>query len=277
MKTTTAIKLIICLNLFIYCSCGSNESEGKGTETDSTSKTSLNTKRSGIDPKTRGGEKSAEQELIEKAMLSINESTDPILGYWVGAFGTNRINIALTTIKGNEISGHSVCAGNYRPIKGTIKLNKANPHEVTMKEPGDNIYDGEFVFRLDLNNMLLSGTWNPFKREGTSSKEYSLTKKQFEYDPSVGDYPETSQRLLTEADVENHTPEELEIMRNEIYARHGYSFKNKKMRHHFESQDWYIPVGVDIREQLTKDEVENIALIYRYEEYYKVNYDDYGR
>ena len=82
---------------------------------------------------------------------------------------------------------------------------------------------------------------------------------------------------MTEADVENHTAEELEIMRNEIYARHGYTFKNKEMRHFFEAQDWYVPIGVDIRSQLTNDEVENIALIYRYEEYYKVNYDDYGR
>ena len=71
--------------------------------------------------------------------------------------------------------------------------------------------------------------------------------------------------------------DELEVMRNEIYARHGYSFKDKEMRTRFDSTSWYIPMGVDIREQLTDIEVQNIDLIYRYEEYYAENYDSYGR
>jgi YARHG domain len=277
MKTKTIIKLIICINLFIYCSCGSGETNEEATKTDSTAKTAMNTKRPKVDPRTLGGDKSDAQLIIEKAMESIDESNDPILGFWVGAFGNNRINLTLSSVEGNTITGHSVCAGNYRPIKGTIKLNKANPHEVTMEEPGDDKYDGKFAFNIDLTKMEIKGNWTPFKDKGTSAKNYTLTKTEFEYDPSVGEYPEASQRLLTEADVENHSAEELEIMRNEIYARHGYTFKNKKMRKYFEDSDWYIPIGVDIRSQLTNDEVENIALIYRYEEYYKVNYDDYGR
>jgi hypothetical protein len=237
----------------------------------------MNTKRPKVDPRTAGGDKADAQINIENALKNIDSSNDPILGFWVGAFGTNRINLTLSSVNGNNIEGHSVCAGNYRPIKGTIKLNKANPHEVTMEEPGDDKYDGKFAFNIDLSKMEIKGSWAPFKDKGTTAKNYTLIKTEFEYDPAVGEYPEASQRLLTEADVENRTTEELEMMRNEIYARHGYTFKNKIMRHHFESTDWYIPIGVDIRKQLTNDEAENIALIYRYEEYYKVNYDDYGR
>jgi len=129
-----------------------------------------------------------------------------------------------------------------------------------------------------LDKMKITGNWAPYKEvNGTTAKSFTLEKKTYTYDPSVGEYPQASQRLLTEEDVENYTSEELEVMRNEIYARHGYSFKNRKMRAYFEAKDWYIPLGVDIRSQLTDDEVKNIALIYRYEEYYKVNYDDYGR
>ena len=41
--------------------------------------------------------------------------------------------------------------------------------------------------------------------------------------------------------------------------------------------DWYVPMGVDIREKLTDVEVQNIELIYEYESYYDEEYDDYGR
>ena len=69
----------------------------------------------------------------------------------------------------------------------------------------------------------------------------------------------------------------LGYIRNEIYARHGYSFKNKGWRYEFEGLDWYVPVGIDIRDKLTDVEVANIGLIYEYESYYDDYYDEYGR
>jgi hypothetical protein len=123
----------------------------------------------------------------------------------------------------------------------------------------------------------MEGSWAPFKKGAATSKKFTLTKKAFEYNTDAGIYPQASSELLGEADVENMLEEELEVMRNEIYARHGYSFKDKEMRARFDSTSWYIPMGVDIREQLTDIEVHNIDLIYRYEEYYEENYDSYGR
>ena len=34
---------------------------------------------------------------------------------------------------------------------------------------------------------------------------------------------------------------ELELMRNEIYARHGWIFRRPDLRNYFESQPWYRP------------------------------------
>jgi len=48
--------------------------------------------------------------------------------------------------------------------------------------------------------------------------------------------------------------EDLEIMRNEIFARHGYCFKKKHLRKQFENKDWYIPNSVDIKNDLTEIE-----------------------
>ena len=164
--------------------------------------------------------------------------------------------------------------------KDVIKIAKEikkDRYKIVMNEPGDDKYDGKFEFEVNTGTNELSGKWTPFKEKGNEAKEYILYKRDFAYNEKAGDHPETSTRELTEADVENLSVEELEIMRNEIYSRHGYSFKNKKMRYYFEGLDWYFPMGVDIRSELSETETKNIELIYRYEEYYKVQYDSYGR
>ena len=52
----------------------------------------------------------------------------------------------------------------------------------------------------------------------------------------VGNWPEASQRLLKTADVENLAADELALMRNEIFARHGYCFAKKNLRRQFENE-----------------------------------------
>jgi hypothetical protein len=71
--------------------------------------------------------------------------------------------------------------------------------------------------------------------------------------------------------------EDLEFMRNEIFARHGYCFAKKDLRQMFENEDWYVPNTVDIRGFLTDTEKKNIALIKRYEKYADEYGDEYGR
>ena len=82
---------------------------------------------------------------------------------------------------------------------------------------------------------------------------------------------------LDKLDVENMHKGDLEVMRNSIYARHGYSFKNRKMRYVFNHVDWYVPMFTDIRENLTTLEKENIALMKRYEQHAERYYDTFGR
>lgn len=275
MTTTTLYRFIICA-LFAFtcfsCSQGNNaKGTGTGNHTDSTQA------GKGTDPRSIGGEKSEMQVAIDDASAKIKTAKNPLLGYWVGPFGKNMINLTLSEVNDTLIKGYSVCAGNYRPISGSIKETKKGRFTVKMNEPGDDKYDGAFEFEVNTLTNELSGKWTPYKTKGNEAKEYILYKRDFTYNPNVGDHPETSTKKLTEADVENLSVEELEIMRNEIYARHGYSFKNKKMRYYFEGLEWYFPMGVDIRSQLSDIETQNIELIYRYEEYYKVQYDSYGR
>ena len=106
-------------------------------------------------------------------------------------------------------------------------------------------------------------------------KPYKLTRNPFIYSPGVGYFPEGSQRLLVDSDVINFGKESLETMRNEIYARHGYIFKNKIQRMEFEAADWYIPYSADVKDQLSSIEKKNIGFIKKFEKYAKD--DDFGR
>ena len=58
-----------------------------------------------------------------------------------------------------------------------------------------------------------------------------------------GNWPWTSQRLVTGYDLQGLSLTDLELMRNEIYARHGWVFNRQDLRRHFESQPWYRPRG----------------------------------
>jgi hypothetical protein len=51
--------------------------------------------------------------------------------------------------------------------------------------------------------------------------------------------PRYVEHLLTSADLEGRSPEELALMRNTIYAHAGRTFKNPKLREYFAAQPWY--------------------------------------
>ncbi|MCB9222981.1 MAG: YARHG domain-containing protein [Crocinitomicaceae bacterium] len=230
-----------------------------------------------MDPRTFGGEKHTDQSFIDENIPMADNHPDGIHGSYVGPFGKNMINITIYKTEDGKAEGYSVCAGNFRKISGTFDLMQGDEYTFNLSEPGDDQYDGQFEFTLDASEETVKGKWTPFKKEGNSPKEYTLTKRAFKYDPTIGKYPQASQRELTDEDLNNLLEDELAEMRNEIYARHGYSFKNKDWRYHFEEMDWYMPMGIDIRDKLTEIEVINIELIYQYESYFEDYYDDYGR
>ena len=87
----------------------------------------------------------------------------------------------------------------------------------------------------------------------------------------------SSTKKLTENDLKNLKKLELEILRNTIYARHGYTFKKKSYRQFFDSVEWYIPVSENVDAQLTALEKANIKLLERFEQYAEDNYDSFGR
>ena len=231
---------------------------------------------------------------------------------------SNKINISINHIKKDSIFGHSVVAGNARPFQGIIdtlsfKAKVAEPgddkydgvFEFTINPKGSSIIGiwvanntklavTERKYRLPKTKFSYNPDQKLFDLEDGEEHEAAFYEDVFaglyNDDDSEMDGPESeyatieaikinaSNTELTNTDVENLYKGDLEIIRNAIYARHGYSFKNRRMRYFFDSKiDWYIPISTDVRTQLTDLEKKNIDLIKRYEQHAEKYYDYFGR
>lgn len=255
--------------------------------------------------------------LIVAVLLTSLAAADPLTGYYVGSFEaaridygkaplySNKINLSIDSIKNDQVKGHSVVAGNSRPFEGKVTAQKGHQLQITAKEPGDDPYDGVFRFTLDSDNHTAAGRWvaNDGKL-AVPERKFRLDRRVFRYDPSLKILTGTGRAIygttsadgskgefitqdankfnaskvrLRAEDVENMYKRDLEVMRNSIYARHGYSFQNRQMRLVFDKEDWYIPVSVDVTNELTELEKANIELLKRYENHADTYYDRFGR
>lgn len=71
--------------------------------------------------------------------------------------------------------------------------------------------------------------------------------------------PPRLDRLLTAADLDGRSLEDLALMRNTIYARAGRTFKNPKLRDYFAKQPWYRPAAAPGK--LTAVDAANVRTI----------------
>ena len=274
--------------------------------------------------------------LIVNNNIIIKNKAD-LIGNWVGWFEPdmgnqnndlsvddqiywgreNKISLSIEEIEGENVKGHSVVAGNYRPFSGTIS-DSDTEYMINLKEPGDDKYDGSFQISMKKNQKIISGKWKAYKGIEINKRKFNLTKKLLKYNPNqlleysrvyvdwtklntekfreeyeneVFEYISTtfssatesiysinaSNRKLSKKDLENLNKGDLLIIRNTIYARHGFSFKNRPLRIFFDAQEWYIPVNIDIKSNLTEIEKENIQLLLKYEKNAVEYYDSFGR
>ena len=100
---------------------------------------------------------------------------------------------------------------------------------------------------------------------------YTLSNISYEKNTSNnGDYilKDSDKKYLTDNDVKDLSKEQLSLARNEIYARHGYVFKEDKFKSYFEGKSWYKQntafTGDD--SQLSDYEKANIKIIRAWED-----------
>jgi hypothetical protein len=77
-------------------------------------------------------------------------------------------------------------------------------------------------------------------------------------------YPQASKRILKISELNEINKEDLDIIRNEIFADHGYIFKTAKWENYFDLQNWYNPRFDDVTDKLTiieKINIENVLKV----------------
>lgn len=108
-------------------------------------------------------------------------------------------------------------------------------------------------------------------RDGTLADDATLpsvTDDDIDIPEADDPYTEILVRRLTDDDLNGRSKGELEIMRNYIFARHGYRFKRDDLFNQFSSYAWYKPTTSDmatVYNELSEIEKENIENILRKE------------
>ncbi len=229
----------------------------------------------------------------------------------------NKITIVLKKIEKNKVYGQSVVAGNLRPLVGSFtesngeykfKLNEPGNNTTDgsfqFKIVSDTL--SGFWFATNKKTTVQKRQYKLVKQVFIYNPKLMLPKEgdyidyfsvkidsvKYENEDGVEDtyFDDTyrsasdiitklnaSTTLLKESDVKNLKKLELEIIRNTIFARHGYSFKKKSFRQFFDPVDWYVPVTDDMSGKLTAIEQKNIVLLNRFQKYAEDNYDSFGR
>lgn len=118
---------------------------------------------------------------------------------------------------------------------------------------------------LELKEKELDMEKNRNESERNTSSNRNTRVERNNYG-TPGSYPEGSLRYLSYNDIAGRSKWELSVMRNEIYARHGYIFtSNMSIKNHFESKSWYEPRYYNVDNMLSKIEKWNINYIKSYE------------
>ena len=85
-------------------------------------------------------------------------------------------------------------------------------------------------------------------------------------------FPNSDTEYLTKSDLSGMSKSEINLAKNELYARHGRKFKSKELQEYFESKDWYVPKYSPIQWDkkgdtffFNKYEIKNRDLLKKYE------------
>ncbi|REC43477.1 YARHG domain-containing protein [Chryseobacterium pennipullorum] len=228
-----------------------------------------------------------------------------------------RISLKINRITKDSVYGQSIVEGTQRPFRGvfnessksfvldepgsdktdgrfevklsgdslTGKWNAFNKSAVKAPLKNLKLIRKDFVynpnFMLDKDSELVDWS-NPkdfvekYTNEETGKTESYTTSKNRVASEAIFKLNASTQKL-TEKELKNLRKLDLEIIKNSVFARHGYSFKKNTYRYFFEQTDWYIPVSNNVDNELSPLEKENVALLNRFTKYAEDKYDSFGR
>lgn len=235
-----------------------------------------------------------EEDMVKKISIKINKITKD------SVYGQSVLNGNQRTFRGvlNENTNSFVLdePGNDKTdgrfdvkIKGDSLVGNwtaFNQSSVRVKSKTLKLEKKEFVynpnFMLDKDTDVVDWTSHKMKtvsyekdEEGNDQGTYETDQQRYATDSIFK--INASKQKLTEKDLKNLPKLDMEIIKNAIFARHGYSFKKETFRQFFNQSAWYVPVSNNVDAELTTLEKENAALLNRFIKYAEDHYDTFGR
>lgn len=100
-----------------------------------------------------------------------------------------------------------------------------------------------------------------YDNAATDASSDNSSNTDYSSGTSNADYDWLSYRKADYSDISDVPSSELRIMRNWIYARHGYIFRSDDLRRYFSQFDWYTPQYHDVSSQLNDIERYNVLFL----------------
>ena len=171
-------------------------------------------------------------------------------------YGDNRFVIG-------GFTNHIQMTSRDEPFSKRIDSYKKNINELlriySVSDKVERDYELEKKFRSLLIEMLyypLSGIYKGFGYAVTKSLDLENLSTN-----SLRKYAALSVYKLNPNMLKEFSAKELRLMRNEIFANHGYIFRSDDLRKYFSQQKWYNPSFENVDHLLTEIEKHNVNMI----------------
>ena len=168
---------------------------------------------------------------------------DDFWDYWYSTDGLVTINVYNISQNAVSFSFYQTDAGNAAAFSfGDSAGNSASGNltfdngqlylRVSTAEPVSSVYPN--VSCIMSRNQVVLNPPEPTATPTPSEEQTQVTAESGEYF-----FPESSNRYLTDEEISKYTSDQLELAKNEIYARHGRQFVTDYIADYFNSKSWY--------------------------------------
>ena len=185
--------------------------------------------------------------------LTIQSITDKTVTFSLWYYRLDAVGNISATLNGNKADFMSDVDG--LTFKGTLTFEKETI-SVSITE-SERLYMPIETMKFEEKHATSWELANDYADTYNSTDNDSVNDSEYGYNSSDSYIlSDSSSRELSIADISGLSRDQLELARNEIYARHGRKFTNPTLQNYFNSQAWY--TGTIEPEDFTDDMLSDI-------------------
>ena len=129
------------------------------------------------------------------------------------------------------------------------------------------LFIGAFFYNRSHVSSEEQAITNYMNAQDTDSDDEATTSEE-DSESALYLMPDSADRYLEVSDIEGYSHDEIQMIINEIYAKHGREFQTQENIDYFSAQDWYEPVAGKSDEEIANEfnayEKANVELLCKY-------------